>query len=247
MRRDFTKVAGNVEPVYDEAYELWLRPGTDDIAIAKGMRTHVPMPISKGDYILELGGNIGAFGKWALAQGAGIVWAYEADADNFSMYMRNRRPNAAVWNRAVVNRAVDTVQLYTTTKKGKGRHSLVPHKTYTPQWVSAIHINTVFHEMAAAHMSPDKLKVDIEGAEFEVFGVRPDINGNLPILLPPTLRGIAIEYHVGPNGALRPADTLRYTREVHKLLLAQGFKPVRPPNFDKKGWGSTQSYYEREV
>lgn len=250
MRRNFTKVKGDVEAVWNEKYHLWLRPGTDDLAVAKGMNSHVKIDIQHHDTILELGGNIGAFTCWALRKGAACVIAVEADPDNFGMWMKNIISNdftplqAKCFPVAVTGRPdAKRVTLYRTTEGGKGRHSIIPHKTYMPMAVPAMSINQIFDECAhLAHM-PSLIKCDIEGAEFEVFGVA-NIQGEEPIKLPATVRGIAIEYHIGKKGVLTPAITLEYAKRVEAVILAAGFHTIVAPKFRLESWG-TKGYYGR--
>ena len=73
---------------------LWLRPGTGDAAIWGEINVRgvyqPPWPIPAGTRVLDLGGHVGYFGRWALANWpVSEVVSVEPDAANADLLERN--------------------------------------------------------------------------------------------------------------------------------------------------------------
>jgi FkbM family methyltransferase len=69
------------------------RPGTNDEyvwrSVAEGNEYFVPDTLKSTDIVVDVGMHIGSFSYLALTRGAGKVYAYEADAENFQIGFRH--------------------------------------------------------------------------------------------------------------------------------------------------------------
>jgi FkbM family methyltransferase len=141
--------------------------------------------IKEGDVIVDLGGNVGIFNRWAYSQGASKVISFEPDKRYFKLLSLNADPRSILFNAAVA----DTIGEFTlyqsdhlggSTLLGDGDGVKYPVRTYT--------LNYLFETGLIDHI--DFLKVDIEGAELHAFAGISDDN-----LM--KVKNISMEYHHG--------------------------------------------------
>jgi FkbM family methyltransferase len=139
--------------------------------------------INEGDVVVDLGGNVGIFNRWAYSQGASKVISFEPDKRYFKLLSLNADPRSILFNAAVAD-TIDEFVLYQTehlggsTLLGSGDGVRYPVRTYT--------LNYLFETGLVDHI--DFLKVDIEGSELHAFaGIS---NENLM-----KVKCIAMEYH----------------------------------------------------
>lgn len=140
--------------------------------------------INEGDVIVDLGGNIGVFNKWAHSQGASKVISFEPDKRYFKLLSLNAGPNAILFN-AAVGDTIGEFFLYESEHLGgsnlfgtqSGAKSY-PTRTYT--------LNYLFETGLVEHI--DFLKIDIEGAEHHALMGISDEN-----LM--KVKNISMEYH----------------------------------------------------
>lgn len=144
--------------------------------------------INEGDVVVDLGGNVGIFNRWAYSQGASKVISFEPDKRYFKLLSLNADPRSILFNAAMA----DTIGEFTlfqtdhlggSTLLGAGDGVRYPVRTYT--------LDYLFETGLVDKI--DFLKVDIEGAEQHAFaGISDD---NLK-----KVRNIAMEYHHGHLG-----------------------------------------------
>jgi hypothetical protein len=144
--------------------------------------------INEGDVVVDLGGNVGIFNRWAYSQGASKVISFEPDKRYFKLLSLNADPRSILFNAAMA----DTIGEFTlfqtdhlggSTLLGVGDGVRYPVRTYT--------LDYLFETGLVDKI--DFLKVDIEGAEQHAFaGISDD---NLK-----KVRNIAMEYHHGHLG-----------------------------------------------
>jgi FkbM family methyltransferase len=141
--------------------------------------------INEGDIVVDLGGNVGIFNRWAYSQGASKVISFEPDKRYFKLLSLNADPRSILFNAAVA----DTIGEFTlyqsdhlggSTLLGDGDGVKYPVRTYT--------LNYLFETGLIDHI--DFLKVDIEGAELHAFAGISDDN-----LM--KVKNISMEYHHG--------------------------------------------------
>ena len=139
--------------------------------------------IHEGDVVVDLGGNMGIFNRWAYNEGASEVISFEPDKRYFKLLQLNSDPRSVLFN-AAVSDTMGTINLYETEHYGGSNifgnpydQSGYPVRSYTLDYLFETLIDKI-----------DFLKVDIEGAEHKVFNGISDEN-----LM--KIRTIAMEYH----------------------------------------------------
>jgi len=141
--------------------------------------------IHQGDVVVDLGGNIGVFNRWAYKEGASKVISFEPDKRYFELLSMNADPRSLLFNAAMADK-VGQMDLYESNHLG-GSNIFVsnsvnvkhyPVRTYTLDYLFEIGLIDKI----------DFLKVDIEGAEILVFKGISDEN-----LM--KVNNIAMEYH----------------------------------------------------
>jgi FkbM family methyltransferase len=141
--------------------------------------------INEGDIVVDLGGNVGIFNRWAYSQGASKVISFEPDKRYFKLLSLNADSRSILFNAAIAD-TIGEFTLYQTdhlggsTLLGSGDGVTYPVRTYT--------LDYLFETGLIDRI--DFLKVDIEGAEHHAFaGIS---NENLM-----KVKSIAMEYHHG--------------------------------------------------
>lgn len=156
--------------------------------------------IHEGDIVVDLGGNIGVFNRWAYSQGASKVISFEPDRRYFKLLKLNSDPRSILFN-AAMSDTVGELELYESSHLGgsslfefNDALTKYPVKTYT--------LDYLFYSKLVDRI--DFLKIDIEGAEQQaILGIS---DSNLM-----KVKNIAIEYH---NNKFNFNDDLR-----HKLII----------------------------
>lgn len=146
-------------------WEIWKAKVYDDTRV----------PICEGDVVVDMGAHIGAFAVRAakLAKG-GRVYAYEASSKNFALLTENRQlndlENLYIENSAISNRR-GTMPFYTPSDN-RILGSLLQN---TSSFVEAVPTKT-FSDIITEHAINriDFLKIDVEGAEFDILFANPD-------------------------------------------------------------------------
>ena len=139
--------------------------------------------IFDGDVVVDLGGNIGIFNRFAHSQGAGKVISFEPDRRYFKLLSLNAGKNAMIFN-AAVSHEIGELNLFESSHLGG---SNVFGNSYSEGYsVRSYTLNYLFETGIVDKI--DFLKVDIEGAEHAAFAGISDEN-----LL--KVKNISMEYH----------------------------------------------------
>ena len=161
--------------------------------------------INEGDIVVDLGGNLGIFNRWAYSYGASRVISFEPDKRYFKILSMNANPKSELFNAAISDK-IGTIGLYESVHLG-GSHTVslsepcnltYQVRTYTLDYL----FETGFIDRI------DFLKVDIEGSEIRAFNGISDDN-----LM--KVNNISIEYHHGHfnhNEELRNGFVYRLNR-----------------------------------
>lgn len=196
---------------------LWCREDTLDEYVIKEQRCYDPLfqlKLMKGNVVLDIGANIGAFAYRALKAGASQVICFEPDPDNIEVFNKQKLENVKLVKGAI-SQNKGTAQLYRNGGKNKGMHSL--QKINGRETVT---VKTYPFIGAIERYSPDLIKIDIEGGEFEF-----DLSH-----IPEGVKGIAIEIHLNHKG----------NRELAVDLINQLKKQfpnvLKDPHITDKNW-----------
>jgi FkbM family methyltransferase len=183
--RDHDRVAPHCYASRSAEAALWLRPGTGDAAIwgeinVRGVYRS-PWPIPAGTRVLDLGGHVGYFGRWALANWpVSEVVSVEPDAANADLLVRNA--GAVGDERWRLIRAAATTRSGTAAFAG-GRGAGSGLRAGGEDMVNTIDALRLLSDC-------DFAKIDIEGAEWTVLA-----DGRFATSAPAML---VLEYHRTP-------------------------------------------------
>ena len=140
--------------------------------------------INKGDIVVDLGGNIGIFNRWAYQEGADLVISFEPDKRYYKLLKLNTNPNSILFNAAIS----DTIGEFTLYESEHlGGSTLIENQTANNKYpVRTYTLDYLFESKLIERI--DFLKIDIEGAEqHAMMGISDE---NLM-----KVKNISMEYH----------------------------------------------------
>jgi FkbM family methyltransferase len=140
--------------------------------------------IFDGDVVVELGGNIGIFNRWAYSQGASKVISFEPDKRYFKLLSLNADPRSVLFN-AAGSDSIGELSLFESTHIG-GSNLFGTQEGAKEYKVRTYTLDYLFETGLVDKI--DFLKVDIEGAEHHAFKGISDEN-----LM--KVKNISMEYH----------------------------------------------------
>jgi len=213
----------------------WIRPNTLDEYIFKEIKSSYGcLEIQRGDVILDIGANIGAFTKFAIEQEASIIHAYEPEPENFNILIQNCKSCCGSldcsihYHRcAVVGTDQTEIELYINSKKNKGLHMTREVRGRDSITVRAVNFRKIIYDIA-----PNKIKIDVEGAE---YGFMP--SNTVYNKIPDFVERIVMELHFQYNKEWRPLAI-----KMHENMLKQGFSVIKEPQFKGKNWTTLVGY-----
>jgi FkbM family methyltransferase len=139
--------------------------------------------IHEGDTVVDLGGNMGIFNRWAYSQGASRVISFEPDRRYFKLLSLNSDPRSVIFN-AAVSHEMGELNLYESDHLGGS--NVFGYQDKEGYSVRTYTLNYLFESGLVDKI--DFLKVDIEGAEHAAFtGISDENLGKI--------KTIAMEYH----------------------------------------------------
>lgn len=226
--------------IEDTKTGIFHRASTFDLFILNESRGYFPMGLTRKDVLLDLGGHIGTVASRAkLECPECFVVSVEAQKDNFKVLEQNAVKFGFISElRAVVSsdQHEKDIPLYVNKKKNNALHSTVAVRGRPTEIVSGYGLKELFADVKHASGEVTILKVDVEGAEFELPWAD---------VLPGKVRKIVIEFHLqGKSAAGRPRRQL--ATEAVNYFTTLGFTPTRPPVFTEKNW-TTLAVFERTV
>lgn len=171
--------------------DFFIRPGTtDEKVVPEVVQKHCyerkDFMFSKGDIWLDIGANIGTFSCYAMMRGAAKVTAFEPEEENYAILVENIRLNGffdcvRTFKMAVTADGGDIILYTCKSIRNKYRHSIIPHNKWGTVQIKSMAIDTVF-----TNFTPTCVKMDCEGAEFEIIDRNTDFSG---------LSKLVFEYH----------------------------------------------------
>lgn len=162
--------------------------------------------INETDTVVDVGGNIGAFAVFAARRAQrGRVISIEPVSENFSLLVHNLLVNGcrnATSVRAAIARVAGPLPIH-LSGEGSGSHSIHPtllETTKHSEEVDGLTLADIFSRFEVQRC--DFLKLDCEGAEFEILEGLPDDVGA-------RIGKVAMEYHTNSiDGKRRQAARL---------------------------------------
>lgn len=159
--------------------------------------------IENGDIVVDLGGNIGIFNRWAYSQGAGLVISFEPDKRYFKILSKNSDPRSLLFNSAMSD-SISTTNIFESHHLG-GSNIFVSNTTNIVNYpVRTYTLDYLFETKLIDRI--DFLKIDTEGAEQLIMKGISDEN-----LM--KVKNISMEYH---HAHLGFDETLR-TNMIQRL------------------------------
>ncbi len=201
---------------------FFVRPDTLDAYIVNELNGYKILPITKHDRVLDVGGCIGTFAKYA-AESCALVWTFEPMPDNFEVLLKNVEglTNVKSHPMAVVLGDEQSVAFYVNMGKNKGAHTTIPTRGR-----ETIYVRTMKWRKIMSTLKPTKIKMDCEGAEYSLLS--EPLNQHV--------RGLVMEYH------LQKKDQREKSLIVHESLIYQGFQCIRMPILNTKAWTAFACY-----
>lgn len=186
------------------------------------------------DTVVDVGAHIGLFSLMAANRASkGMVYALEPNSRNFGMLLENVEINQAK-NVVPINAAVGHEDgrrmLYLSPENASG-HSFYCNTRKEGELVKTLRLETLFDDYKICRV--DYLKMDCEGAEYEILG-------NCPPSVLRKVKRIALEYHAAGN----LTESSRIT-DLRRVLLENGFNTtVNPTHTDRGMLYAVQIGYE---
>jgi FkbM family methyltransferase len=140
--------------------------------------------IHEGDIVVDLGGNIGVFNRWAYSEGASKVISFEPDRRYFKLLSLNADSRSVLFNAAMSNQ-LGEMNLYESSHLG-GSNLFGTQENAKTYNVRTYTLDYLFETGLIDRI--DFLKVDIEGAEHYALAGISDEN-----LM--KVKTISMEYH----------------------------------------------------
>ena len=178
---------------------------------------------NKNDIVLDVGGNIGAFSTRVSREVKQVI-SYEPEVENFALAQKNftvnNVTNVTMHNYALVSNDDPTLTFYVNKLKNKGMHSILEINGR-----DAVTINCRRFSTALKESNANKVKLDVEGAEWSIFN-NDDIDWS-------NVENIVMEWH---QQMLKDKDQSKFDWVVN--YLGKHFKTVEAPRPTLKSWVS---------
>lgn len=185
------KNLGEIKNISGGTYEIAQKYGWDyaiyhEIYNLQDYYNNREKKINDGDIVVDLGGNIGVFNRWAYSQGAAKVISFEPDKRYFSLLSLNADPRSILFNAAVSDK-MGELDIYESEHLGGS--SLTEFGDYINKYKTRTYtLDYLFNIGLIDHI--DFLKIDIEGSEINALKGISDENLK-------KVKTIAMEYHHG--------------------------------------------------
>ena len=139
------------------------RNGTLDLMVSKEIdRSYKTLPVS-GKVVLDIGGNIGAFARWAILRGAKQVISIEPEESNYACLVENTKGMNVVCIRGCLDKSDGVTKIYLTTGRNTGDTSQTPRRGRFEQVVPKVSFDSILEKY-----KPESVKFDCEGAEYNI-------------------------------------------------------------------------------
>jgi FkbM family methyltransferase len=127
--------------------------------------------VGEEDVLYDIGANIGVLSVILGRRTGGRAFAFEPEPRNFESLVENLRINGldgrVEARRLALGDEVGEVELFVRGEAGEGRHSIAASEGSTGS--IRVPLTTVSHFARETGVSPDVVKIDVEGAEGRVL------------------------------------------------------------------------------
>ncbi len=196
--------------------------------------------IKKGMTVIDVGANFGYYSRLAAKRvgKTGRIYAFEADAENFAYLVKNTKkfPNITPLNMAVTDHTGTVEFFHLTGSSSSGVHSTLPAEGAERREVAGISLDDFVAQERIARV--DMLKIDVEGAEPQVFAGMQTVLTQKPQVVfeytPETSQALLAElqkqhaiYVITPEGKLASLSEMTFKvgkREYANLVLSDEVK-----------------------
>ena len=193
-------------------FQFCVRPNTlDQWIVEENLKGRVylnKITLQPSDHWLDIGAHIGSFAI-SVAREVAEVICFEPEPENFALLRENvvlnDLFNVAMVPSAVMGQSSSRIVFYKNLKTNTGSHSFYVKRGREVLEVPCVHIEEVLAGTAA-----NKIKIDAEGAEYEI--IKAIVNWR-------QLEELVFEFDFQK---LKDADHQKYF-ELLKLLESQGF------------------------
>ena len=171
--------------------------------------------IARDDIVIDAGAHIGIFTLLAMINKPEKIYAYEIVKENYLLLKDNvgKSKKVKTINKGIAKKEGD-YDLYPTQGKGTaGSNIYITKKRSEPIQVECVSAKSLFE------LKPTVLKLDCEGAEYDVIDAIPKRN---------RLRIIFVEWHFKLQWREFEKTKDDYARNLDKLL-SMGFTPKKIP------------------
>lgn len=182
--------------------------------------------IKKGGLVVDIGANFGLFSRYCLSRGAGQVLAVEANSTAFTYLQQNiKQEEGRLFHKAVYSHdgEIDFHESENTLVSGiyENRNDISSHGKIKTKSVKCITLDSLLKD----EKEIDLLKIDVEGAEYEILETCSDETIN-------KCSKIYLEFHDG----VEKKDRLE---NIKKRFLNLGFDLI-----DYVGQDQNDNYYQ---
>lgn len=162
------------DPFRADQFVPLLGAGFNEIFV-KGEYETENCKIKEGDIVVDIGGAVGMFSRWAASKGAGQIFSFEPDIQNFSCLVENAPSSCLPFNLGIMGKE-GWYDL--NLDRNRGGHSIADQRT-DGGWklgkkrkVYCITLQSLFDKGIIEKI--DFMKIDTEGAERDILSNLPD-------------------------------------------------------------------------
>jgi FkbM family methyltransferase len=200
------------------------RPVLYEVVVFKGYSKD--LHLTKEDRWLDIGGHIGTF-SIDIADKVGMVVTFEPEPDNYEILQKNiadnKIQNITTYNEAVVGNEDQEREFHLDEKRNTGGHSFIAADGAKTMKVKCHNINDILKTY-----NINKVKLDCEGAEFEIIKAMDLTN----------IDEMIMEYHFNLLGLTKFEELVALLSQ--KFAVVQTDKVINPFGQGKIYCGSSK-------
>ena len=150
--------------------------------------------VNKGDVVVDIGGNLGLFSYYALCKGAKQVYCFEPSPQSYNCIIENFNLDNLVVEEAAVGAKDGEVTFNINPESSINSSMFASNENSQTITCGSINLNTYIKTNNIEKI--DYLKIDCEGAEYEIIESLDEQ------YLTNNIDKICLEYHLNKNGEI---------------------------------------------